>query len=138
MKHLEYTVLKMRRDDLSCRGISVWLRDGDYEGGGANASLPQPACAADTILPFVRNCFLRSHDPERTYTQVGLALWHLVPTGAQQYSLFRATTETERDENVQKTLDLLHERFGRNAVTRGSALNVKTGTKVTMDLSVYQ
>lgn len=138
LKHLEYTVLKMRRDNLSCRGISVWVRDGEYEGGGANASLPQPACTADAILPFMRNCFLRSHDPERTYTQVGLALWHLVPTAGPQYSLFQAARETERDEDTQKTLDLLHERFGRSSVTRGSALAVKTGTKMTMDLSVYE
>lgn len=138
LKHLEYIVLKMRRHDLSCRGISLWLRDGDYEGGGVNASLPQPSHTADAILPFMRNCFLRSHDPKRTYTQVGIALWHLVPTAAPQYSLFRAPEETERDEEIQKTLDTLHKRFGRNAVTRGSALAVKTGTTVTMDVSIYE
>ncbi len=138
LKHLEYTVLKMRRDGLSCRGISVWVRDGEYEGGGTNASLPQPACTADAILPFMRNCFLRSHDPQRPSTQVGLAVWHLVPTGAAQYSLFQAATETERDEDIQKTLDALHERFGRSSITRGSALAMKTGTAVTVDLSVYE
>ncbi len=137
LKHLEYTVLKMRRDGLSCRGISVWVRDGEYEGGGANASLPQPACTADAILPFMRNCFLRSHDPERTYTQVGLALWHLVPSSAPQYSLFDTPENTERDETMQKTLDGIHERFGRSSLTRGSAMRVKTGTAVTVDMSVY-
>ncbi|NOS67548.1 MAG: DNA polymerase IV, partial [Candidatus Peribacteraceae bacterium] len=68
LKHLEYIVLKMRRHDLSCKGISVWLRDNEYKGGGANASLPQPSHAADAILPFVRNCFERCYDPRMTYT----------------------------------------------------------------------
>ncbi len=141
LKHLEYTVLKMRRDGLACRGISVWLRENaerDFDHIGANASLPQPAQSTDAILPFVRNCFEKSHDPKKTYTQIGLALWHLLPSGSPQYSLFRPPEETERDENIQKTLDVLHERFGRNAVTRGSALSVKTGTTVTMDMPVYE
>ncbi|NOS66973.1 MAG: hypothetical protein HOO67_01235, partial [Candidatus Peribacteraceae bacterium] len=54
-----------------------------------------------------------------------------------QYSLFQAPEETERDEAIQKTLDELHERFGRSSITRGSSMQVKTGTNVTMDLSVY-
>lgn len=141
LKHLEYVVLKMRRDDLMCRGISVWLRtdaSGDYDHTGANASLPQPAHTADAILPVLRSCFERTLRPGIAYTQTGLALWHLVPAGAPQYSLFRAPAMTERDEAIQTALDALHERFGRNAVTRGSALTVKTGTAVTVDLSVYQ
>src|SRR3989338_717037 len=132
LKHLEYTVLKMRRQHLACRGISVWLRDGEYQGGGANASLPQPDQTAAAILPSMKNCFERSHDPQRTYTQVCLALWHLLPSAALHYSLFQKPEQTESDEAMQTSLDLLHERFGRNAVTRGSALTVKTGTKVTM------
>ena len=137
LKHLEYVVLKMRRHQLSCRGISVWLRDGAYEGEGANASLPQPSRTTDALLPFVRSCFERSHDPRMTYTQVALALWHLVPFAATQYSLFRDPALTERDEAIQTSLDLLHQRFGRSSITRGSALAVKTGTAVTMDMPVY-
>lgn len=138
LKHLEYIVLKMRRHGLSCRGISVWLRDNAYEGGDENASLPQSSSAAETILPFVRKCFERCYDPRTTYTQVALAFWHLVPTGALQYSLFRAPEESNRDEAIQKSLDLLHERFGRSSITRGSALAVRTGTKVTLEAPVYE
>ena len=138
LKHLEYIVLKMRRHHLSCRGISVWLRDSEYEGDGANASLPQPSHTADAILPFMRNCFERSYDARMTYTQIALTLWNLVPTGAPQYSLFRTTDDTDRDEAIQRTLDLLHERFGRSSITRGSAMQVKTGTTVTVDISVYE
>lgn len=140
LKHLEYVVLKMRRDDLMCRGISVWLRtaaDDDYNHSGANASLSQPAHTADAILPIMRSCFGRLWRPGTAYTQAGLALWRLVPAGAPQYSLFKAPEVTERDEAIQTSLDELHERFGRNAITRGSALAVKTGTAVTVDLSVY-
>ncbi len=138
LRHAEYTMLKMRRHHLACRGVSVWLRDGEYNGGGANASLPQPAHTEEAILPFIRQCFERSFDGRMTYTQVGLALWHLIPAGAPQYSLFEAPERTERDEAIQDSLDLLHARFGRNSITRGSAMAVKTGTKVTVDMPMYE
>lgn len=141
LKHAEYTVLKMRRDDLMCRGISVWVRGeakDDYPFSGANASLPQPADMVSALLPFIRTCFERCYRVGHGYTQAALALWHLVPTGAPQYSLFEQSESTERDTAIQKTLDILHERFGRNSITRGSAVKVRTGVKVTVDLPVYQ
>ena len=137
LRHAEYLMLKMRRHGLMCRGISVWMRDGEYDGYGCNASLPQPSQTLDAILPFVKKCFEQGYDKSITYTQISLALWHLVPAGASQYSLFEESVTADRDESMQKTLDLLHERFGRSSITRGSAMDVKTGTKVTMDLSVY-
>lgn len=141
LKHLEYAVLKMRRDDLMCRGVSVWLREDAahaYAHSEASASLPQPLHAVEALLPFSKSCFERTWSADRSYTQTGLALWRLVPARAQQYSLFRALEETERDERMQETIDGLHSRFGRSAVTRCSALGVKTGTTVTVDLPMYQ
>ncbi|MSR86951.1 DNA polymerase IV [Candidatus Peribacteria bacterium] len=137
LRHAEYLMLKMRRHALMCRGISVWMRDGEYKGYGSNASLPQPTQTLDAILPFVRQCFEKGYDPRITYTQIALAFWQLVPSGATQYSLFESAVMNDRDEAIQKSLDALHERFGRSSITRGSAMGVKTGTAVTMDLSVY-
>ncbi len=140
LKHLEYTVLKMRRHELMCKGISVWLRlgsDHDYDHCGANASLPQPSQTADAILPFMHQCMEKIFDSALSYTQVGLALWHLVPLGASQFSLFDNPKSSDREESIQKSLDSLHQRFGRNSITRGSALSVKSGTNPMLDVSVY-
>lgn len=138
LKHLEYTVLKMRRHRLMCRGISVWLRTGEYEGTGTNAPLPQPAETVDAILPWMTSCFKRNHDRTVAYTQAGLALWRLIPVGSSQFSIFENPERSNQEEAVQQSLDVLHTRFGRNAVTRGSALAVKTGTRVTLEQPVYE
>ncbi len=141
LKHLEYTVMKMRREGLACRGISMWLRGDarhDYAHGGASASLPQPADTVGAVLPYLRRCFEREFRLGTLYTQTGLALWHLVPTGSPQYSLFEAPLHTKHEEDIQRTLDGLHERFGRNAITRGSALQVKSGTSKSFEMAVYE
>lgn len=138
LRHLEYTVLKMRRHGLMCRGISVWLRRGydqNYQHDGTNASLPQPADTTEAILPVLRHCFEEVYEKGTAYTQAGLALWHLVPTAQKQSSLFEDATKATRDDAIQASLDRLHQRFGRSSITRGAALQVETGT--TPGLSVY-
>lgn len=138
LRHLEYAVLKMRRDRLACLGVSVWIRDGQYEYQSAHCSLPRPFNTEEALQPFVRRCFsdvYRAGDP---CTQTGLALWKLTNGGTRQFSLFEEPKKVLREEMVQDSLDALHERFGRNAVTRGSALSAKTGTKRGFEMPVYE
>lgn len=141
LRHAEYTILKMRRHELACRGISVWLRGDaahDYTHTGASAPLPQPACTETAILPYLKRCFEREFRPGTLYTQVGIALWNLVPAGTAQYSLFEAPQKTDNEEQIQRSLDGLHKRFGRNAITRASALQVKSGTRIDFEMPVYE
>lgn len=141
LRHAEYVMLKMRRHDLACRGLSVWLRGDaahDYTHTGASVSLPQPASTETAILPALRLCFEAEFKQGTSYTQIGIALWRLVPSGSAQYSLFEAPRRTDNEEEIQRTLDGLHERFGRNSITRASALRVKSGTKIDFEMPVYE
>ncbi len=137
LRHMEYTSLKMRRQHLSCKGLSVWLRDDKYEYASSNRSLPEQSETEDQLRPFVVSCFESLFRKNRRYTQVGLNLWHLVPTSAKQYSLFQDPSVSEKDERMQQALDSLHDRFGRDAITRGAALKVSSGTKRDFDLPIY-
>jgi len=140
LRHLEYLVLKMRREGMMCRGISVWLRDGEYRFHNANRSLPQAFATEDQLLPFVRKCFqeILAINNQQQATQIGLALWRLTSSAPCQYSLFEDPLRHERSDNVQKAIDTLHEQFGRNAVTRASALEVKSGTQRGLNFSTYE
>jgi DNA polymerase-4/DNA polymerase V len=138
LHHAEYTVMKMRRHNLSCKGISVWVRDSEYDGNGATASLPQSMNTTEMLLPFVQRCFAQCYVPNKAWTQVALALWNLVPSGELQFSLFENPLKTEQNEAIQHSFDILHKRFGRNSLTYGGALAVKSGTKLTIDMPVYE
>ncbi|MDB4979032.1 MAG: hypothetical protein JWM56_1218 [Candidatus Peribacteria bacterium] len=136
LRHLEYTVLKMRRQNLACRGISIWLRDGRYQYDSHHASLTQPLNTEEHLQPYIRRCFGSLYSKTQSYTQAGLSLWKLEPKGSTQLSLFEEPANTMAIEDLQKSLDAIHERFGRDAVTKGSALSVKSGTRQGFELPV--
>ena len=125
LQHLSYNVLKMRRHGLAARGVSVWLRNATYDGGdNATLKLPRAYDAEADLIPFARRCFQRAHRYNKRYTQVALALWHLVPGGTVQYSLFTDPTQVDRTDTLQKSLDGLRKRFGKDIVVPGAALPV--------------
>ncbi len=138
MRHLSYCVFKLRRQDLMAKGISVWLRDGDYRHGGFNCSLTRPLDTEAYLTPFVRRCFQKAHDPKRGYTQAGLALWNLTPNGSVQYSLFDEPGNVERDEGLQRSLDTIRKRFGRDVITPASALPVNVQHRPELGYSLLE
>jgi len=129
LRHLEYTVLKMRRQSLACRGLSVWLRDSRYTYESSHLSLTQQLDTEEHLQPYVMRCFKRLWNRNMGYTQAGLSLWALQARGDTQLSLFEDPQKTLEDESLQKSLDEVHDRYGRDAVTHASALPVKSGTK---------
>jgi hypothetical protein len=72
----------------------------------------------------VRKCFLSLTEHGGSFTQAGLALWNLRPRGAVQFSLFEEPEHTIGSAELQKSLDTLRDRFGRNIISRGPSLNV--------------
>jgi DNA polymerase-4 len=129
LDHLSYTVLKMRRHRLTCREITVWLRNSEYHHDGKNVKLPQPMDTEEQLLPYIRQCFARLYAETPRCTQTGLGLCGLRTKGALQYSLFEDAERTSGAEQIQEKLDELHERYGRESVTRGSAMSNKRGSK---------
>lgn len=125
VQHLCYVVLKMRRHGLAARGVSVWLRNDSYDGGDdAALKLPRAFDAEADLIPFARRCFQRARRYNKRYTQVALALWHLVPGGTVQYSLFTDPAQVDRTDTLQKSLDGLRTRFGKDIVVPGAALPI--------------
>lgn len=62
------------------------------------------------------------------WNQVSLALHSLETGGTTQASLFEDQGAVLAEERLQAAMDNLHERYGRNSLTRAAALPVRTGT----------
>ena len=136
LQHLSYSVLKMRRHGLAARGVSIWLRNATYDGGDdAALKLPRAYDVEADLIPFARRCFQRARRYNKRYTQVALALWHLVPGGTVQYSLFTPPEATDRIGHLQTSLDGLRTRYGKDIVVPGGAVpiteNKRPGLTVT-------
>jgi DNA polymerase-4/DNA polymerase V len=135
LKHAEYCIQKMRRHDLFCTHVSMWVRNRDYRFCSNHMRLPKPSNTEQDIMPTILNSLMHIQK-NGPWNQVGLALHGLVPSGAAQPSLFDDPTTLVMNEKLQSALDALHTRYGRNSITRGAALNVSTGTHVDFNLPV--
>jgi DNA polymerase-4/DNA polymerase V len=168
LKHLEYCTEKMRRSGLATTEISVWVRGNDrkdappegmweenasaggvwkskgapvgrlYEYDGRHIRLSNPAETVDSLLIPALACLKPLMEKRGPWNQVGLALNGLIPSGSLQQSLFENPKDNADNEELQKAVDQLHKRFGRDAVTRASALQVPSGTSKEMDLPIIE
>lgn len=138
IKHLEYTVEKMRRWNLGCSDVSAWVRTKDFAHHGAHAKLQVLSNTVEAIAPAAIRAFEYSMKGTKAWNQVGLALFGLHPLDAHQESLFDDPGQSQENEELQKAMDALHTRFGRDSVTHASALSVSTGTKHDIDLPIIE
>ena len=130
LHHLTYTMLKMRRDGLACKAVSVWLRSGEYTFDQKESKLPLLMDTEEQVLPYVLRCFEGLFEPGNDYTQIGLGLYGLHPKTGTQYSLFEEPKNVQEAENMQEAMDTLHARYGREALKRGAAMAVRGAKKM--------
>lgn len=124
LAHLTRTVLRMRAHGLACRSIGLWLRDAEYEHHATQRRLAQPTETEEQLMPALQACFAELWRDRRCCTQAGLVLSELLPAAAQQYSLLEDPSVMEEARSIQGSLDRLRDRYGRDAVVRGSAMPV--------------
>ena len=136
--HLTRTVLKMRSQNLAAQRVTVWLRNDTYDRTiGNDHKLSQILSTEEELLPYIRKCFLHCYEKGNAYTQVGLGLMDLRPQTLPQYSLFESPLQLDNCEKVQKALDNVHERYGRDAVVRGSGMKIYRQNKSVQHPTMY-
>lgn len=139
MQHISYSVLKMRTQGTTARGITLWIRDAHYHHDGLQLKLPQAMDTEEDITPYAKKAFDRligKGSPK--VTQVGFGLWNLGPKGASQFSLFESPAHALEDEHLQSSMDTLRKKYGREVVIRGSALPVHHKKERALDLSTFE
>lgn len=137
LQHLSYTVHRMRRHDLACLGVSVWVRDKQYRYASTHASLPQPLDTEEELTAYVRQCFRALRQPHTANTQVGLALWNLRPRTAAQFSLFEEPKKLMGAQKLQRSLDTIRNRYGKESIYRGLSMAVSDHHKPGVGLPTF-
>jgi len=122
LTHLSRLVLRMRSKNLACNAIAVWLRTARMDMHGHELRLPQYMQTEEALLPYADACMNHCMRHGTAYTQAGLALLKLKPSGPAQASLFEGMPRADASEAVQQTLDEIRLCFGRGSVVRASTL----------------
>ncbi len=116
---------RLRGADRSCRTVILRLRFDDYERVTRSRSFAEPTDSTPEILALARELLheARSLIAERGCTLIGLSLTNLSLSGAVQLALAfdehaAVAAADARAADLDRALDDLKTRYGRDAVTR--------------------
>lgn len=129
LKHLEYCIMKMRRWGFGATEISVWIRTPDFAYRGAHRRLDRVCTTVDQLIGPALSALGSITWHGSRWNQVGLAVYGFKPADAPQQSLFEDPEKALAGERLQATMDTIHGTYGRDSITRASALSVSSGTK---------
>ncbi len=114
---VERVLLRMRRARRVCRTVVLRMRFGDYTRATRSHTMGQATAETDTIVATARDLVEASMPMirERGLTLVGISLTNL-DDGAGQLAL---PVDGHSAPDLDRTIDDVHERFGKEALTRG-------------------
>ncbi|MCY4284782.1 MAG: DNA polymerase IV [Thiotrichales bacterium] len=116
---------RLRAEGLAARGVRVKLRTADFRLHTRQALLGVPTHATRPLVEAAQ-ALLREFDLRAPVRLVGVAAFDLHECGdtgdVHQFDLFDAPREAH-DERLDRTLDVVHERFGEGALTRARHLD---------------
>ena len=138
LKHLEYCVLKMRRWNMGAMEVSVWLRTPDFAYKSAHRKLGKLAVTCDDIAGAALSALGSLTWHGQRFNQIGLALSGLRNADIRQQSLFDDSERVIGMEKLQAAMDSLHSKFGRDSITRATALPVSSGTEKGLEMSIVE
>ena len=114
---------RLRIEGLAARGVRVKLRTADFRLHTRQTVLARATHATRPIVEAAE-ALLHDFDLSAPVRLVGVAAFELQESGGgeiHQLDLFDARHETH-DEQLDRTLDVVHERFGEDALTRARHL----------------
>jgi hypothetical protein len=86
----------------------------------------------------MRSIMREIYRPGTAYTQAGLAIFGLLPMVAKQQSLFDSPEKSAEETSLQKTLDTVRDRFGRDIVHRAAAMATSSHERPEFGMSVME
>ena len=118
---------RLRGEGLTARGVRVKLRTSDFRLHTRQTVLTAATHATRPIVEAAES-LIREFDLSAPVRLVGVAAFELRESGGgetHQLDLFDAP-HREHDERLDRTLDVVHERFGEGALTRARHLDART------------
>lgn len=113
---------RMRNDDKMTGLVSIYIGYSKNSGGFARrVTLLAPTDDGKVILDVILEIY-RQHIKDLPVRHVGICFGHLSVATHQQLDIFEDDEEQIKRRNLQKALDNVQNKFGKNSVLRGSSL----------------
>ncbi|MBV1836520.1 DNA polymerase IV [Acetobacter estunensis] len=120
-KLCEQLAMRLRRKEVSATGVSLKLRTGDFQTRTRATRLHSPTVLPDRLFQAGRE-MLRSESGTQAFRLLGIGSNGVAPLDAADPQDLADSRSADRVA-MQKAIDTLRSRFGRDAVKRGRALD---------------
>ncbi len=118
----EQVARRLRRHKLRGRTVQLKVRFADFRTITRSQKLPEPSNVTDELWKAADRMFVsRIPDGRQPIRLLGMGITDLDNTEVRQAQLFDADSR-ERHKKIDEVGDMISERFGRQALRRGSSL----------------
>ena len=119
----EQVTFRLRKHDLLANVVSVQLRTKEFKDHSHQRKLPSSSNSTREIYNVAKEILNEMYKGE-FIRLVGVRTDDLCDKNQKQLSLFD-DTNSKKQEKIDKSIDFLKQKYGYNAVTRGTVMNVE-------------
>ncbi len=116
----ELVAVRLRQYDLLAQGISLAIRDPQLNWRSKQSPLPNPSANAGDIAEGCIRLLGTMHSFSDSLRSITVGAIRLIPKDEWQPSLFDG--DVEKEEKLDASVDLIREKYGYHALTRGITL----------------
>ncbi len=114
---------RLRKQELLANVINVQLRTKNFENFSHQAKLDSPTSSTKEILNKAKFLLNEMYEEGMFIRLIGIKIDNLISRNEMQISLFDNTENSKKQEKLDKTMDLINEKYGYNFITRAGTLN---------------
>lgn len=118
----EQVTYRLRKYDLLANTVSVQLRTKDFEDKSHQQKLLAPTSSTKEIYAKAKELLVQMFHKPMAIRLIGLRVDNLVEKENMQMSLF-SSNENKKQENLDKVIDDLKNKYGYDTVTRAGKMN---------------
>ena len=112
---------RMRQERFYCRGVQIQIRDNSLLSFERQGRLPLPSCTAHDIFTKAYSLF-QKNKPAKPIRSLGVRAINLITQEYCQLSFLDEAVKRQKQEDLERTIDIIRNRFGHFSIQRGIML----------------
>lgn len=112
---------RMRREHFYCRSVQISIRDNTLTSYERQGQLPIPTCTAQAIFEKAITLY-QNNRPANPVRSLGVRACKLSYMEYRQLSFLDATVKDQRQEDLERCIDKIRQRYGHYSIQRGIML----------------
>lgn len=120
----EQVSYRLRKEDLLANSVSVQLRTKDFKDFSHQTKFESATCSTKMILEKAKYLLKEMFKDNMYIRLIGVRVDNLTEKEQVQISLFHSTEDEEKQNRLDKVVDLLNDKYGLNSIVRAGKLNI--------------